>query len=270
MVEGLKVMVGGDAVYFRRCYSSDSFNPPPRSGKDKLLGLTVAYNKLTEVMPSATVEDYIKQIYLASEGREDDVPMGSIAEALGVVPGTATTMMKTLADAGLVVYAPRVGVQLSTEGRALALMVIRRHRLIEQFLVQILGFDWSEVHAEAEKLEHVVSDRMLERIDRLLGHPTEDPHGDPIPSAQGELADADDHSLGNCPMGQALTVARVGDQQSTFLRFATDIGLVPGANLRVDTRNAAAQSVGVTLLTSGTTHTLGVGAAEKIFVRALD
>ena len=142
-------------------------------------------------MPSATVEDYIKHIYLVSEKRTSgdvaDVAMGQVAEALGVVPGTATTMVKALSDAGLVEYEPRVGVQLTEPGRKLALHVLRRHRLIEQFLVEVLGFDWSEVHEEAEQMEHVVSDLLLERIDRYLGHPTEDPHGDPIPSAAGEL-----------------------------------------------------------------------------------
>ena len=107
-------------------------------------------------MPSATVEDYIKHIYLVAEKRSSgDVTMGQVAEALSVVPGTATTMVKALSDAGLVQYAPRVGVQLTAPGRKLALHVLRRHRLIEQFLVEVLGYDWSEVHDEAEQMEQL-------------------------------------------------------------------------------------------------------------------
>ena len=139
-------------------------------------------------MPSATVEDYIKHIYLITQQSESsNAPMGQVADAVNVVPGTATTMVKALSDAGLVEYSPRVGVQLTIRGRKLALHVLRRHRLIEQFLVEVLGYDWSEVHDEAEQLEHVISDLLLERIDLYLDHPTEDPHGDPIPSAEEKL-----------------------------------------------------------------------------------
>src|SRR6476620_7329433 len=108
--------------------------------------------------------------------------MGRLAAAMGVVPGTATTMVKTLADSGLVTYEPRSGTRLTAGGEKLALHVLRRHRLVEPFLVKTLGLDWSEVHEEAEELEHAISDKVLHRIDQLLGHPTTDPHGDPIPT----------------------------------------------------------------------------------------
>ena len=219
-------------------------------------------------MASATVEDYIKHIYLASEKQtEAEVPMGQIAEALGVVPGTATTMMKALSDAGLVRYAPRVGVYLTDPGNRLALHVLRRHRLIEQFLVEIVGFHWSEVHEEAEQLEHVVSDLLLNRIDALLGHPTEDPHGDPIPSATGEFNLGQLESLVQCPLNTEVTVARISDQDTEFLNYVAKSGLNPGVSLIVERRNLNAESVGLLLSSGEENLSLGLGAAAKILVR---
>lgn len=193
--------------------------------------------------------------------------MGQVAEALGVVPGTATTMVKALADAGLVKYAPRVGVQLTQSGHKLALHVLRRHRLIEQFLVEVLGFDWSEVHDEAEQMEHVVSDLLLERIDRFLGHPTEDPHGDPIPSAEGELVKGRVETLVECPLATKVSVARISDQDADFLNYIADSGLNPGVSLQVIKRSQSAESVQVELTESGVSLTLGLGAAAKVQVR---
>src|SRR4051812_8652868 len=143
-------------------------------------------------MPTPTVENYLKQIYLEQQAAEDAdelVPMGRLASVMGVVPGTATSMIKALADSGLVSYEPRGGAKLTRGGQQLALHVLRRHRLVELFLVKILGLDWSEVHDEAEELEHAISEKVLERIDRVLGHPSVDPHGDPIPSAKGKVGD---------------------------------------------------------------------------------
>src|SRR5688500_8179532 len=142
------------------------------------------------MLPSRTVENYLKAIFhaetlLASE--QDLVPMGQLATALGVVPGTATTMVKALAESGLARYEPYVGVRLTPAGGKLAAMVLRRHRLIELFLVRVMGMSWAEVHDEAEQLEHAVSDRLIERIDAMLGHPATDPHGDPIPGPEGTV-----------------------------------------------------------------------------------
>lgn len=219
-------------------------------------------------MPSATVEDYIKQIYLVAEkSGKEEVPMGQVAEALGVVPGTATTMVKTLAEAELLNYAPRVGVSLTRQGRALALHVLRRHRLIEQFLVEVLGFDWSEVHDEAERMEHVVSDLLLERIDQYLGHPTEDPHGDPIPSAKGVMLGGDYATLVECELGMLLTVARISDQDPEFLQYVAGAGLSPGVTVRVVRRSLSAESVQLEVGNDQMTLTLGLGAAAKILVK---
>src|SRR6186997_2425577 len=183
------------------------------------------------MLPSQTVENYLKTIYLAQTAdpaSEELVPMGRIAGALRVVPGTATTMMKTLAESGLVRYEPYMGVRLTPAGEKLAGLVLRRHRLIELFLVKVLGMSWAEVHDEAERLEHAVSERLIDRIDEMLGRPAVDPHGDPIPSAEGRLPRVDDADLLNAPEGVALTVTRVTDQSPEFLRFVEQHDLVPG------------------------------------------
>src|SRR5213078_397866 len=142
------------------------------------------------MLPSSTVENYLKAIYhgqIALIGGGRLVPMGQVASALGVTPGTATTMVKALAESGLAEYEPYSGVRLSAAGERLAGLVLRRHRLVELFLVQVMGMSWADVHDDAEQLEHVVSDRLIDRIDEMLGHPTRDPHGDPIPSPEGAI-----------------------------------------------------------------------------------
>jgi len=217
-------------------------------------------------MPSITVENYVKQIYLeqqtAGTGR---VSMGRLASAMGVVPSTVTTMVKALGDAGLVDYEPRGGVRLSRGGEQLALHVLRRHRLVEVFLVQVLGLDWSEVHEEAEELEHVISDKVLERIDALLGHPTVDPHGDPIPSAKGKVDSSERRSLAECEVGVPLRVARILDQDTGFLQFVERSGLMPGVAMTVETRDPSADAV-VVKPQGRRPVTIGSAAAGKILV----
>src|SRR5687768_6497361 len=171
------------------------------------------------MLPSSTVENYLKAIFHGEAQLTGDqrlLPMGQLAGALGVAPGTATTMVKALAESGLVEYEPYVGVRLSPAGSRLAALVLRRHRLIELFLVQVLGMRWDEVHDDAEQLEHVVSERLIERIDELLGHPEVDPHGDPIPSREGELVQRELDSLLTCPLNTPVTVMRVTDQDAAF------------------------------------------------------
>src|SRR6184192_3489885 len=163
---------------------------------------------------SSTVENYLKAIYhgqLQLAKGQRLLPMGQVAAALGVTPGTATTMVKALAESGLVEYEPYSGVRLTAAGEKLAGLVLRRHRLVELFLVEVMGMSWAEVHEEAEKLEHVVSERLIERIDQMLGHPTHDPHGDPIPTPEGRLAARHLDSLLTCPIGAPLRVTRIAD-----------------------------------------------------------
>src|SRR5438874_4368244 len=192
------------------------------------------------MLPSSTVENYLKAIYqgqssLAHEQRL--VPMGQVASALGVTPGTATTMVKALAESGLAEYEPYSGVRLSAAGEKLAGLVLRRHRLVEAFLVQVMGMSWAEVHDDAEQLEHVVSDRLIDRIDEMLGRPTHDPHGDPIPNADGAVPHRQLENLLTCPTHTPLRVTRIADQDPAFLRFIEQHNLKPGQPLTVETRD---------------------------------
>ena len=219
-------------------------------------------------MASSTVENYLKQLYLEQRPSEGEmVPMGRLASAMGVVPGTATSMVKALADSGLVEYEPRGGVRLTASGRQLALHVLRRHRLVELFLVKVLELDWSMVHDEAEALEHAISDRVLERIDVLLGRPTTDPHGDPIPTPEGEIHEPRRMSLADCPLGVPQRIARVLDQEPEFLQFVERQGLMPGAVVTVGKREPAAEAVKI-LVQLGGEVSLGLMAAAKILVES--
>lgn len=219
-------------------------------------------------MATSTVEDYLKIILHAQGPGDDLVSMGRVAAELGVAPGTVTAMVKTLADSGLVLYEPYSGVRLSPAGRQLAAHVLRRNRLIELFLVEVLGLDWSEVHAEAEHLEHAVSERIIERMDEMLGHPAVDPHGDPIPSRQGELTVTNYPSLATCILGQALRVARITDQSAEFLRLVEREGLRPGNEVTVASRDDLADAVTVRRPDGGT-FSLGSRVAARIEVEAV-
>jgi DtxR family Mn-dependent transcriptional regulator len=193
---------------------------------------------------SITTENYLKKIFVASESSERElVSLGTLAQSLDVTPGTVTTRVKSLADAGLVEYRPRAGVLLTDEGRDAALAVVRRHRLIELFLVETLGLDWAEVHEEAEVLEHAISDRLLDRIDELLGRPETDPHGDPIPSADGSLAARSGFPLADAESGAVCRVVRVEHDEPGFLDYLKETGLVPGAAIAVVRRNDAAGTI---------------------------
>lgn len=223
------------------------------------------------MLPSSTVENYLKAIYLgqtALTGANRLVPMGQVASSLGVAPGTATTMIKALAESGLAEYEPYSGVRLTASGEKLAALVLRRHRLIELFLVQVMGMSWAEVHDEAEQLEHVVSDRLVERMDEMLGRPTHDPHGDPIPDAEGAIAPGHHDNLLTCPVGTPLRVTRVADQDPVFLRFIERNGLKPGEAIEVESRDGAADAVRL----KGPHRpplTIGTRAASKVLVEVL-
>ncbi len=219
-------------------------------------------------MPSSTVENYLKTLFTEQQRRRGDlVPMGAFASAMRVAPGTATAMVKTLADSGLADYEPRDGVKLTPRGEKLALHVLRRHRLVEQFLVEVLKLDWSEVDQEAEELEHAISDKVLAKIDELLDHPEVDPHGDPIPTSKGKLAERTLTSLVQCALHRPVRIARVLDQNPQFLQFVDRANLKPGAQVVVKQRNELADSVVVS--SRGSSITLGSSSAAKILVEDL-
>jgi DtxR family Mn-dependent transcriptional regulator len=224
------------------------------------------------MLPSSTVENYLKAIYQGQSALPTGVrlvPMGSVASALGVTPGTATTMVKALAESGLAEYEPYSGVRLTGAGEKLAGLVLRRHRLVELFLVQVMGMSWDEVHEEAEQLEHAVSDRLIDRIDDMLGRPARDPHGDPIPNPDGAIPARHLDSLLTCPIKTPLTVTRIADQDPAFLRFIEKNDLKPGQPVEVETRDTAADSVQL----RGKDRraiTIGARAASKLLVEVED
>ena len=195
---------------------------------------------------SSAVENYLKaicQAELAQPKRGELVPMGQLSSALGVVPGTATTMVKALADSGLVSYEPYAGVRLTAAGQKLAALVLRRHRLIELFLVKVLDMSWAEVHEEAERLEHAASDNLIDRIDEMLGRPAVDPHGDPIPDSDGAIETPRYQNLLTCPLNTPMVLTRVTNQNAEFLHFLEKNGLTPGRPIQVEIRDGAADQV---------------------------
>lgn len=220
------------------------------------------------MLPSSTVENYLKAIYEGEthlSAGQKLVPMGQLAAALGIAPGTATTMVKALSESGLVAYEPYNGVRLTGAGEKLAARVLRRHRLIELFLVQVMGMNWDQVHDDAEQMEHVVSDQLIARIDEMLGRPEFDPHGDPIPTADGQLAHRALESLLTCPLNTPVIVARVTDQDAAFLRFIESHHLKPGQTIEVEARDDVSDSVRLKGR-DDQRMTIGARAASKLLV----
>lgn len=180
-------------------------------------------------LPSETVENYLKALFHLGGHGQELVRTKELAEHLEISLPSATNMVKALAERGLVQWQPYRGAALTEEGRRAALKVIRKHRLIEVFLVRSLGMSWDEVHIEAELLEHAISDKLVERIDQVLGRPRTDPHGDPIPEADGTLVVPEGMWLTEAEAGTRLRLIRVADQESKILRYLESRGLVPGA-----------------------------------------
>ncbi len=197
-------------------------------------------------MPTSTVEDYVKAIYLLQQ----DSPSGEatvvrLAATLGVTKGSVTAMVRKLRDSNMAQAERYGGIRLTPKGRSLAVDMIRRHRLIEVFLVDTLGFDWSEVHEEAHRLEHAMSAKVLDRLDEFLGKPTIDPHGDPIPDSNGKLAHPDPTPLTELTTGDKGTVARITDQDPAFLEFAASHGLRPGTRITIVEVVPEAESINI-------------------------
>ena len=180
---------------------------------------------------SKSIEDYLKIIWGEAQG--GPVATRGIADALGVSDASVSGMLAKLSDLGLVNHTRYHGAELTPAGERQALRLVRRHRLIETFLIEYLGFGWDEVHGEAERLEHAVSDRFTERLAARLGHPQHDPHGDPIPSAEGALPDTPDVPLTELKVGQVLEVARLKTQDADVLAYLAERHVQPGAVLRV-------------------------------------
>lgn len=212
---------------------------------------------------SRSVQDYLKALYKLQQG-DAPVATNALAERLQLAPASVTAMVKKLAEAGLVDHVPYQGTRLTEQGRREALRMVRRHRIIEQFLQQVLGYAWDEVDEEAEVLEHAVSDRLVERMWQVLGQPSHDPHGSPIPTVEGELPEDRTHALTEAPMGTPLVVRRIQERSPDELRYLQSLGLAPGVTVTV---TAQAPFDGpLTLQVAGSTVTLDARMAAAIRV----
>ncbi|TPX05563.1 metal-dependent transcriptional regulator [Schumannella luteola] len=192
---------------------------------------------------SSVIEDYLKAIYGHTEWQDAPITGTQLAARLGLVPSTVTEMVKKLVRQGLVTHAPYGAIALTDAGRAAALRMVRRHRLVETWLVEGFGYSWDEVHDEAEVLEHALSDRLLDAIDAQLGHPVRDPHGDPIPDAEGVVTRPDAVLASELPADARGAVARISDRDPEVLRRIRDEGIgldtvVAVAELPADAREA--------------------------------
>jgi DtxR family transcriptional regulator, Mn-dependent transcriptional regulator len=213
------------------------------------------------------IEDYLKAIYTIQH-QQGVVTTSLLGEQRGSKPGSGTGMIKKLAEMNLVQHTPYQGVLLTPAGERIALEVIRHHRLLELYLVEALGYSWDEVHEEAEKLEHHISEKLEARIAAHLGHPTFDPHGDPIPTLEGELPRSEDLRLADLGVAERARVIRMRDQSAERLRYLADLGLVPGALLEV---TASAPFDGpISLCLGGAAHALDRRMARTIEVERVD
>jgi DtxR family Mn-dependent transcriptional regulator len=183
--------------------------------------------------PTPAAEDYLKTIYAHTEWQPEPITPKVLADRLGIAPSSVTEMVKKLAAGGFIAHVPYGPLTLTPAGRQRATAVVRRHRLIETWLVRELGYTWDEVHDEAEVLEHAISDRLLEAIDAHLGHPTSDPHGDLIPAVDGTTVRVGSVLLADVTPGHTGTVLRVSDRDPDILRSLADAGIGPGSSLTV-------------------------------------
>lgn len=204
---------------------------------------------------STAIEDYCKAVYVLETRFDEAVSTNALAERLGLTSGSVSGMLKKLGEGELITHVPYRGVRLTDKGRRVALEVIRHHRLLELFLTETLEMPWDRVHAEAEVLEHFLSDELEELIAAKLGHPTIDPHGDPIPSAELELQEHASHSLDTLQGGEEGTFVRISDSDPEMLRYLSDRGIRPGGHVQVLGRQPFGGPLEVSV--DGQAHTLG-------------
>lgn len=197
---------------------------------------------------SPSVEDYLKAVYLLNEGGEA-AGTNELARVLRVQPASVSGMIRRLAGDGFLRHEPYRGVRLTGRGSREALKILRRHRIIESFLVQRLGYDWDDVHGEAERLEHAASERLIDRMAEALGHPATDPHGAPIPTRAGEVEPTSARRLHDVAPGARIVVRSVADEDPSCLRYLKSVGLVPGAVAEI--REAGRDGGPVTVIVEG-------------------
>jgi DtxR family Mn-dependent transcriptional regulator len=219
-------------------------------------------------------EDYLKLIWNAQEWPDGSISTNEIAESLAVTPSSVSANLKKLARDGLIDYEPYGSISLTPSGREVAVLVVRRHRVLETFLVEHLGLGWDEVHAEAHSLEHAVSDFVVDRMDQVLGHPTCDPHGDRIPRADGSIPRSAERSaavrLSEMDPGAHGRVIRISDHEPEILQYLKKHAISVGTRIVLDERNAAVGSVSITRPTTASDQTdrveIALGAAGAVRV----
>ncbi|MBI3005328.1 MAG: metal-dependent transcriptional regulator [Ignavibacteriales bacterium] len=218
-------------------------------------------------MPSEQLEDYLKNIYKiqTSEGK---VSTTLLSQKLRISPPSVTEMLKKLAEEGIVSHTPYKGVQLTREGRRMALQIIRRHRLWEAFLVDVLKYDWHEIDEEAEKLEHIASERLERRIDEILGYPSTDPHGDAIPTREGKVQSLQHDTLAEVTPGNTATVRRVSDANPDILRYMSKLGIALNTKIKVKERIDFDGSLRVEV--GGKQEFISAKLARHIFVTVIE
>ena len=219
-----------------------------------------------EVEISHAVQDYAKAIYSLSRRDAESVTTSALADRLGVSPASASAMVKRLAELGFVSHEPYRGVRLTPAGERVALEVIRHHRLLELYLAEALGMPWDRVHDEAEVLEHAISGELSDLIAEKLGEPTHDPHGDPIPTRDGQIEEQDTKSLAECQPGDLAVLARVSDSDPAMLRYLGERGIEPGTPLEVVGREPFGGPVSVRV--GARELPLGLGLARAMRVSA--
>lgn len=219
---------------------------------------------------SDSAQNYLKIIFSLNEWSDEAVSPTVIAEKAGVKLSTVSGALSKLRQQGLLNHAPYGAVSLTALGREYAVTMVRRHRLIETFLVQMLGYRWDQVHEEAEQLEHAVSDFMVQRIDELLGYPTRDPHGDPIPTAEGAISFPAATLLAQAKPGQKVRVERISDADSELLQYFSENGIIVGAQLNIATGEPFSDTLEVTANGEPTVIRLGARATEAVWVSPLD
>ena len=219
---------------------------------------------------TAPVEDYLKAIFEieaadATGQREAPVVAGTneIAQALGIAPASVTGMLRRLAEQGLIVYERYRGVRLSDEGRRAALRTIRRHRVIEAYLTNALGYPWDRVHEEAERLEHAASDELIDRMAAAIGEPTTDPHGAPIPARDGTMDARPLLALVDVAVGNVVRIRQVGDRDPERLRYLAQLGVTPGADVRVVAREPFGGPITLQIVHEGSESSRKVGHTTR-------
>ena len=224
-------------------------------------------NVSRRVVRSQSIEDYLRATYLIQK-QSQWVTTSALAERLGLAPSSVTNMVQKLERLGYLDYTAYYGVRLTAKGKRAALDIVRHHRLLELFLVKVLGYSWDRVHEEAERLEHAISEDFVERIDRLLGYPRLDPHGDPIPTEEGRLREQSYPQLLECSPGDSVIVRRVSDTSAEFLRYAAGLDLFP--DTRVEILEHAPFDGPIRIRVGGKEHSIGRETARRISVERID